>query len=233
MNGQLIPGTLPTNCYPASPQLFYNLMFQLGVVQFPNLTGIIISDSQPAATDRDKGWLKTSGSSPLWPPLFIWFNGAWVMRHPDPPSGDTVRLYRGTLGNLTTYDGGDNNPLGDASGPMWEEYTAAQGRFPLSPGTLPSGLVVAVGATGGEERHTLTIPELPAHTHPPLTTANGNTFLGEQNGGASSTQPVGTGTFPRDATTGSTGGDQPHQNMPPYVGVYQIVRTARVYYRGA
>jgi microcystin-dependent protein len=63
---------------------------------------------------------------------------------------------------------------------------------------------------------------MPSHTHSffPLVTADAN------NGGANGVQY---GTTASVATT-STGGDAPHNNLPPFYGVYFIKRTARVYY---
>ena len=84
---------------------------------------------------------------------------------------------------------------------------------------MGTGGLVSLDDTTGEAEHTLTIPEMPAHTHPPL--APSTTFLGNK--------PSATNTMPASnqigtaATTGSTGGGLSHNNIPPVFGVNFIV----------
>lgn len=89
-----------------------------------------------------------------------------------------------------------------------------RGRVPVGAGA-GSGLTNRVlGATGGEENHTLTTDEMPAHTHPigfiPLEGTGGST---------------GTRAYPGSANTGSTGGDDPHNNMQPFIVLNTIIKT--------
>lgn len=74
----------------------------------------------------------------------------------------------------------------------------------------------AAGSTGGEETHQLTVDEMPSHTHKQSigsTAMTGNAPLVN-----------GFNSFGED--TGAAGGDQPHNNMPPYLSVYIWKRTA-------
>ena len=89
--------------------------------------------------------------------------------------------------------------------------------------------LIQLGEKGGEESHTLTVSELPAHTH----LANASSSVGTDN------TPV--GNFPaRDASTeahygshptaimnagtvGLTGGSQAHENRMPYVAIHYII----------
>lgn len=72
-------------------------------------------------------------------------------------------------------------------------------------------------ATSGFKTHTLTINEMPAHTHS-FTEENtrGAGSLGAGNGDSSFST----------VNTSSTGGGQAHNNMPPYLVVYMWKRTA-------
>ena len=67
----------------------------------------------------------------------------------------------------------------------------------------------SIGDEGGEELHQLTVSELASHDHTiPLTT----TTLAVEPGEVAVLSPVPILT----SNTGSTGGDNPHENMPPF-----------------
>ena len=70
--------------------------------------------------------------------------------------------------------------------------------------------------TGGSKTHTLTVDELPAHTH---SVPNS----GSQNNSFDSGTTVGNDVT---GTSGSTGGGQAHNNLQPYIVVYMWKRTA-------
>lgn len=73
-----------------------------------------------------------------------------------------------------------------------------------------SGDYYYMGDTGGEATHQLTAAELPAHNHG-ITFASASSKYGTF---AASSQEVGTS---GSGTSGSTGGDSVHDNMPPYI----------------
>jgi len=82
-------------------------------------------------------------------------------------------------------------------------------RFIYGAGSMPT----PIGMTGGAETHTLSVGEIPAHTHTQkLHSSGAGALLGEVDSvDASSSNPIDA------AQTGSTGGGGSHNNMPPYM----------------
>jgi microcystin-dependent protein len=98
-----------------------------------------------------------------------------------------------------------------------------QGRMPVHMG---SGF--ALGQQAGETAHTLSISELPAHTHVPVgnstnpaTSSSALNNLWGLNGLLPYTATPNTGMNP--ACILSTGGSQPHDNMSPYLVLNFII----------
>ena len=91
-----------------------------------------------------------------------------------------------------------------------------QGRVPVGDGTGSGLSMRTVGDTGGEETHTLVTSEIPSHTHTEVTAVAAV-------GAAITGVPV-PSAVPGVGSTGSTGGDGPHENMPPFLVLnYAIV----------
>lgn len=72
------------------------------------------------------------------------------------------------------------------------------------------------GATGGEKEHTLTIDEMPSHSHGSALQASGDNYVDKENNDQLATTTA----------LDSAGGDLPHNNLQPYIVVYMWVRTA-------
>jgi microcystin-dependent protein len=100
-----------------------------------------------------------------------------------------------------------------------------RGRIPIHQG---NGLILA--ETGGVEEITLTVNQIPAHSHPALATSAvatdvnpGNQVLGESRPGSSGYYED-VPTTPMAATSiSSVGGSQPHTNFQPYLCVDFII----------
>ena len=86
---------------------------------------------------------------------------------------------------------------------------------------LACGDTYANGATGGEATHKLTIDQMPSHTH-----THKNPYFMRDTGvfsqwGCHITQvSSGYTAEPKEIILNDTGGNQPHNNMPPYLAVY-------------
>ena len=126
-------------------------------------------------------------------------------------------------------------------GGTWEQI---QDTFLLSAGSKHSA-----GSTGGEETHTLSVAESPAHTHTRGTMNITGSFYGDMTSRDVGVTATGAFTFGGgygnfntgnnyylitgfkfDASrswtgaTSSVGSNQPHNNMPPYLTVYMWKR---------
>ena len=96
-----------------------------------------------------------------------------------------------------------------------------RGRCPLH-----AGAGIALGERGGAETHTLTVNELPSHTHALAANSDvANTHLpgaalpaGKPRGGINRYAPAGTGNSTMHAgSLSSSGGNQPHENRQPFL----------------
>jgi microcystin-dependent protein len=102
-----------------------------------------------------------------------------------------------------------------------------QGRAPMHPDKGPGLSLHDLGETGGIETVTLLESEIPAHSHALQATvsladsnlATGNNLARSSNGKAYSTQASGFVSM-NSQSLAPAGGDQPHNNMMPYLTVY-------------
>lgn len=97
-------------------------------------------------------------------------------------------------------------------------WTQIQERF-----LLAAGGEYDAGDTGGETEHTLTVNEMPSHNHSAtFETVDSPAFSGRY----ALVETRHTESQIYQNTTSNTGGNQPHNNMPPYLVVYIWRRTA-------
>ena len=196
-------------------------------------TVVNIGENTPDPADRIYPWIRTIGEMP--DRVYVFVNGAWMSLHPD--FIGKIVMWEGVAGSaLWSLDGGDGTnpvvtPPTAISGAMWEQVTQLAAKFPLGAGTLPSGTVIGVGTTGGEENHSLTVPELAPHTHlNPLVSNDVEQGTGDHKAALTTNSAL------WSVTTQSTGGSGtppvvvPHNTMPPYYGIHFIRKTIRQYY---
>ncbi len=102
-------------------------------------------------------------------------------------------------------------------GGTWEQI---QDKFLLACGTT-----YKAGATGGEATHTLTVNEIPAHSH---RGSAGNFMSTSDKASPGTAQNFNSGSYKRYAMsyTANTGGSKAHNNMPPYLAIYVWKRIA-------
>jgi len=128
-----------------------------------------------------------------------WVNDYVENNSTEIPNG-VITMWSGTITDIpsgwTLCDGTDGAPN-------------LQDRF-----VTGAGGQYSVGDTGGEDEHTLTEQEMPSHTHGYIDQNDNNT----QGKGGGAVQA-------NDFTnqTNSTGGDQAHENRPPYYAIAYIM----------
>lgn len=173
-------------------------------------SGIAIQDDEP--TDGELVWIDTddSGTTHIIPEIddsSVSASDTW--------SSQKIRDFIYPIGSI--YMSVNSTSPATIFGGTWEQL---EDRF-----LLAAGSTYAAGSTGGEAAHTLTVTEMPSHRH-------GLTDGPANNAGRAGTGTSHFGTVQMDVVwasgyqTDATGGDQAHNNMPPYLAVYMWKRTA-------
>ena len=106
-------------------------------------------------------------------------------------------------------------------GGQWESY--GEGRTIVGAGTGADEnnvqKVFEINQTGGEYQHTLTVNEMPKHNHPAWAKNVRINTASDWNTGVSC-HFTNADAFSHSYMNGYTGGDQPHNNIQPYVVTY-------------
>lgn len=122
---------------------------------------------------------------------------------------------------LYTALGGASSPWGQGDGSTTFNVPDLRGKADISAGqgTYTGATNRVLGATGGEENHTLVTPEIPAHFHAEY--SNGTSY----SGGGGTLQQVDTTNTNFTHNGGTTGGGGAHNNMQPFAVVNKIIKT--------
>jgi microcystin-dependent protein len=106
-----------------------------------------------------------------------------------------------------------------------------QSRIPIHMGTSTTGTTYQIAEMAGVESVTLTISQIPSHTHPLVATNDSGSQANAGNGVLAAQSPVSiyrpNATPPNVAMNANsvtvTGGSQPHENMQPFLCVNFII----------
>jgi microcystin-dependent protein len=111
-----------------------------------------------------------------------------------------------------------------------------RGRLPLHAGQKPGTSFYTIGQVGGVEAVTLLANQLPAHSHPVRASSAPGDSPGPQNEfWSSNSVPVNvySSVVPNvslnPSAVGNSGGNQPHDNMQPYLAVSFIIALEGIY----
>jgi microcystin-dependent protein len=113
-----------------------------------------------------------------------------------------------------------------------------QGRAPMHPGQGPGLSLHDLGETGGSETVTLLESEIPAHSHAMRVGVQDNAdnavpgpskILGKSAGAFAYVAPTPPLVFMSDQTLAPAGGDQPHNNLQPYLTFYFCIALQGVF----
>ena len=116
----LVKGPIPPNACFSSVQALYDLFIDQTTAHVKGqYTLFNYGESAPAASDRDKPWIRTINQSP--DKIYVHQSGYWLSKHPSPASSKERRIWTGTAAELITYDGGSDATTPNVyQGPMWE-----------------------------------------------------------------------------------------------------------------
>ena len=228
---QLTPPSLPSGYCPTSYQQLASDIINGTAAQFRSDIGnsfFNFGGFEPSAENRIYPWMDDDGN---W---WAYQGGYWARKHSVAAGSAERRIFIGSTAELESYDGGSPGTVTQYTGPMWEVDSVFAARFPVGVGTFAESGTVSVGLTStstgvaGEDKHALISAENGPHIHDlvldKVSVADTGGVLRFPNGD-SQEQVV-----PKTFATDSSGEGTPHNNLPPFYGVYFIKRTAREYY---
>lgn len=239
-------GVPSTFCFTSWQQSWGELVSLLTGTLSGGATTFNFGATTPTAENRDKPWFRLdpiSGAPDRW---YYFWNGSWVSPS-YPYDANERRIFVGTPAQVWAYDGGSGvdpsvNPPTETTGAMWKIDTNMAARMPIGVGTTPGGTVIPEQGSGGTD--VMIAGQVPEHQHylfadevSGTTITGGSTRAATRGGNYGGSQDdkyqIGEGTVSAVANTGlsgKAGAVTPSSFLPPWYGVYYIMRTARQFY---
>lgn len=155
-----------------------------------------------------------AGTIVIWPGLEATIPTGWQ-------KCDGSLLSKTTYADLFASLGGELSPYGvqatTFSLPLIDVFrTVVQANREERDGIIYDNL----GLKGGEQSHTLTVSEMPAHTHDSGIYANSQDYVD----GSASPNNIGAIATASPIQTITKGGGMAHNNMPPYIAMNYIIK---------
>lgn len=228
--GSLPPGYEPTDANDFVSQLAKIVTGYLS----GSYTAFNFGSTTPAAEDQDKPWFRTTATGEF-DRVYSYSStyGKWVSPHTIPAEDKRLFMFYGSSAEVDTLDGGTAGTASVSAGPFWEIHTALAAKFPVGVGAFATaGTVSVTGSTtdlsvSGVDKHTLTVNEMPTHSHVVPSRSSSDSDSGgdyyESATGSLNDQSA-------EFSTEDEGDGNPHNNLPPFYGVYFIRRTVRAYH---
>lgn len=214
----ILPGTLPSgSCFPDEQSRLVAYAELMQAVLASGMSFYNFGSDTPDVENQGFPWINTNDMR------IYYFAGNWIT--PVNYDLNERRFWAGSLLALESYDGGTPGTAGEPqAGPMWVEDTAFIGRSPMHPGIVPTAnppKTLAVGENYGAGSHSMTVTEMPAHTHP-MEFGSDDVGSGFP---AVSTDNVNGQVF----NTESTGGGEAMSLVHPVRGLFVIRWSGRLY----
>lgn len=248
LTAQLEALTVPFGTeFPGQVQGLLNLIAQyMAITGLEDFEGINFGPSEPSEDNRDKpwfqtdeagnpiGWLSWNGSE--WSPIPVTLPFGPTSGRPASPSTGAVYfdtdinvelIFERAQWRTASGSPGDVKEVKAASvaaaltqNPGWVADTDSVGKFILGADDATQG------TTGGAASVSLTVDQLPAHHHDDVVLTGSNADNGDAGNLAitAATQNNGLQTI-LDSTTGDTGGGDPIDITPPYIGYIRLVKS--------
>lgn len=138
----------------------------------------------------------------------------WIMKMVDDPDPITVYSVKAPVGTIVIWSGSkDQIPEGWALCDGQNGSPDLRDKF-----VLGAGENHPVGEEGGEETHTLTVEELAKHLHTDNAYGGNVVKVAKTSSGTENLWST------VKTTTGETGNNTPHNNMPPYYALCYIIK---------
>jgi microcystin-dependent protein len=190
-------------------------------INTPDPHPIYATDNDLATHHHDTVYVKLSANSTVPPGVVNPFAGTaappgWLLCYGQTVSRSTYSALFTVIG--TTYGAGDGSSTFNLPDLRGRTLVGKDNMGGTEANRITNTNADILGGTGGAEKHQLSVQEIPSHNHSVqvLNVGGDGGEIAWDVGAADRTWV--------NKTTTSTGGDQPHNNMPPYLTLNYIIK---------